>query len=283
MTVNLSFSMGWHVPDIDSFYTELHQTTSESRDVHDAPTPTSSEFREFLKNNVGDTEPSSRALDIGCGATAIHALSCAKHGFARVDAVDINQRSLAFARTLAGKREETRDIHFTEGSALELPFDDNSMDLAVLLGVIHHTDKPKAALEEAARVLKPGGIAYLGVYCFQDSWFHWLIWSLRLVSYVLPFRVAHFVFRRSVTMNDFFLDHMYVPTLWLFRGQDIEDYVSTCGMRVEAQWPSKFDTLHGKSLLGRSLTGDGLYRIFVCRKLPDRDIAQAPKSNPDEN
>ena len=45
-----------------------------------------------------------------------------------------------------------------ERFALEaLPIDDQSLDAATLVLVLHHLPEPSAAVSEAARVLKPGG------------------------------------------------------------------------------------------------------------------------------
>lgn len=43
------------------------------------------------------------------------------------------------------------------GSALAMPFDDNSFDLVFSHGVLHHIPDVKSAQREIARVLKPGG------------------------------------------------------------------------------------------------------------------------------
>ncbi len=47
-------------------------------------------------------------------------------------------------------------------SVLELPFEDNSFDAIFYHHVIEHVPDPKKSIEELARVLKPGGMMYVG-------------------------------------------------------------------------------------------------------------------------
>jgi ArsR family transcriptional regulator len=49
------------------------------------------------------------------------------------------------------------NVQISEGSLEALPIDDATLDLALVVHVLHHVPEPALALAEAARVLKPGG------------------------------------------------------------------------------------------------------------------------------
>lgn len=98
-----------------------------------------------------------RVLDVGCGDGGLTRLM-AQAG-AIVTGVEVSPRQLAKARAAAPVAGET----YHEGGAEHLPADDASVDIVVFFNSLHHV--PVAgqgqALAEAARVLKPGGLAYI--------------------------------------------------------------------------------------------------------------------------
>ena len=85
-------------------------------------------------------------LDVGTG-TGLFAEAFSKMG-ARVFGVDVSADSLAAAR------KHLPAAVFAEGAAEKLPFDDASFDLVFLGHVLHETDDPLRALEEARRVAR---------------------------------------------------------------------------------------------------------------------------------
>ena len=54
-----------------------------------------------------------------------------------------------------------------------LPFADASFDAVYSFGVLHHTPDTQVAVEEARRVLRPGGRAIVSLY-HRHSAFHWI-------------------------------------------------------------------------------------------------------------
>ena len=59
-------------------------------------------------------------------------------------------------------------LNLVEHNASELPIDDASMDLVVSNAVWEHIDKVELANREVARILKPGGVAYIEIHLFPS-------------------------------------------------------------------------------------------------------------------
>lgn len=60
--------------------------------------------------------------------------------------------------------------------AKELPFRNNSFDIALLLQVLEHVDAPDKVIKEAARILKPNGVLVISVpffYPLHDMPYDW--------------------------------------------------------------------------------------------------------------
>jgi len=71
-----------------------------------------------------------------------------------------------------------------QGSMLECPFLNNSMDFVVSIGCFHHTGDTQRCIDETLRVLRPGGHAYIMVYN-RFSYRQWRRWPLKTLLSVL--------------------------------------------------------------------------------------------------
>jgi SAM-dependent methyltransferase len=56
------------------------------------------------------------------------------------------------------------NVHFLQADLFNLPFADDTFDLVMSLGVLHHTPDPRRAFASLPRVLKPGGKLTITVY-----------------------------------------------------------------------------------------------------------------------
>ena len=110
---------------------------------------------------------SARIIEIGAG-TGRYSHTLARMG-CTVDAVELVQHNINQFKARTGDGER---ISITRGSACDLSaFPDDTYDLTLLLGPMYHlfTEAEKqAALSEAIRVTKPGGVIF-AAYCMADS------------------------------------------------------------------------------------------------------------------
>jgi ubiquinone/menaquinone biosynthesis C-methylase UbiE len=69
-------------------------------------------------------------------------------------------------------------------NALDLSFPDNTFDAVWSNGVLHATGDTARAIQEARRVLKPGGRAMISHFYRKPSWMYWLNrWGRENIEY----------------------------------------------------------------------------------------------------
>ncbi|HKD56575.1 MAG TPA: methyltransferase domain-containing protein, partial [Hyphomicrobiaceae bacterium] len=115
-----------------------------------------------------------RILDVGCGSGALDRILAARLGTAaRIDAIDVNPFLLREAVELA--REFGDRIGFTPGSALNLPFPEETFDCVFSVTVLEECDANRA-IAEMLRVARPG--ARIGIVVRAIDLAQW--WNLEL-------------------------------------------------------------------------------------------------------
>ena len=110
-------------------------------------------------------------LEIGCGM-GYDSLEFLKRGV-RVTATDLTPNAVALARRhFELKKVQAEDVR--TANALDLPFPDNTFDAVWANGVLHATGDSQRAVQEARRVLKPGGRAIISHFYRKPSWMYLL-------------------------------------------------------------------------------------------------------------
>ena len=108
------------------------------------------DIAEQLKNTSCET-----LLDVGCGTGFLIDL-LAKQRSANYCGLDLSEEMIKIAR---GKN--ISGAEFLIGSAEQLPYPDGSFDVVTCSQSFHHYPHPEKAMQEAYRVLKPGGLYFL--------------------------------------------------------------------------------------------------------------------------
>jgi ArsR family transcriptional regulator len=106
----------------------------------------------YLWAVLGLIDPTLVVGDIGCGTGQLTA-TIAPH-VRRVVAVDGSQDMLEAARK---RLQDVPNAELRQGELESLPMQDEELDAAMLSLVLHYAPEPARALEEVARVLRPGG------------------------------------------------------------------------------------------------------------------------------
>ena len=101
--------------------------------------------------------PGQKLLDVagGTGDVSFKFLKRAGHGHATV--CDLTENMLVEGRKRAEAAQMADSLDWVVGDAMNLPFEDNSFDVYTISFGIRNVTRPQEALNEAYRVLRPGG------------------------------------------------------------------------------------------------------------------------------
>jgi len=102
-------------------------------------------------------KPGMSLLDIGCGPGSITAGLAEATGPGRAVGVDTSETALERARGDAA-HAGIKNLEYQIADAYDLPFSDGSFEVAHMHQVLQHLSAPERALQEAIRVLVPGGV-----------------------------------------------------------------------------------------------------------------------------
>jgi len=105
--------------------------------------------------------PGSKLLDVGCGTGALVSQLVQK-GYRAVGVDPQNAK-------LAERKRGESSLDLRRASAEDLPFSDEEFDAVIFADVLEHIEEGPA-LNEAFRVLAPGGILLLTVPAFAKLW-----------------------------------------------------------------------------------------------------------------
>lgn len=188
-------------------------------------------------------------LDLGCG-NGQNTLKAAKIA-RRVTGVEIDQRLLKQA-IFFKVCEKVKNVQFEKGNLeKKLKFGANTFDKVMLLDVLEHLHSRDQLLAEIRRILKPGGLLFLGVPNSGTSWKK-LQRSVGLSSLADPDHKIEFsqdTISKLLTKHNFKIRHLgYAP--------------------YDTPWRGLFDAIGGFSL--------SLYKFFWRWRL------QLAQKNPHE-
>jgi len=98
--------------------------------------------------------PRIRVADLGAGEGMISQLLA--RNAEKVYCIDSSPRMVEVGKELAVKNG-LQNLEYKLGDIEDVPLADKSVDLAILSQALHHAEKPLLAIQEAHRILRPGG------------------------------------------------------------------------------------------------------------------------------
>jgi ubiquinone/menaquinone biosynthesis C-methylase UbiE len=145
-TTNVIEKIGKYWDERSSVFDKEHDTEDINAWIHS------------LEKLLG-TDKNKSVLDLGTG-TGFLANMTAKLGYSTIG-VDISKEMMSYAVRHA-KAMESNAVYI-EGSALDLPFMDNTVDFIINARLIWTIVEPDVSIKEWLRVIKPGGT----MFCFN--------------------------------------------------------------------------------------------------------------------
>lgn len=204
-------------------------------------------------------------LDAGCGMGR-NSFWPLKWGATDVTAFDLDPRTVARARETL---KEFPNVSIVQKSIYEIDWK-NKFDIAMSIGVIHHLEDPRKALQNMVNSLKQGGMLLIWVYSYDGNELYVNIFNpiRKYITCKLPVSVVHFM--------SYFLS---VP-LWTF----VKIFRGPSGYFKQL---SRFDLWHIHSIVFDQLiptvanywNRNDLEKLFGNLGLRDVSIERTPNGN----
>ena len=176
-------------------------------------------------------------IDIGCGA-GTQALLWAGVGH-RVRALDVNQPLVAIGRERAAKAGVP--VQFDVGTATALPYANASADVVLMPELLEHVPEWERCLEEAVRVVRPGGLLYIST----SNWLCPVQQEFQLPVYSwYPPALKRWCERKAVTTHPHWVEHARYPAVNWFSFYGLSRWLQARGFRTF----DRFDLLSTRAL-----------------------------------
>ena len=185
-------------------------------------------------------------LDAGCGGGR-NTIAMAQLGAAEAHGIDIGAAGINDARARAGALP---NIVFKQASVEAIPYPDDTFDVIWCAGVLMHVGNDEKALDELARVLKPGGLLYMLVYATGG-----LRWPLIQLLKPIAGQIGQPSMEQAVEMSGIaankrrtFIDDLFCPKFDFYHWDRLRLMLEKRGLGQIARWGPEARHDHEHSL-----------------------------------
>jgi len=133
----------------ETYFSDIAENWDHLRSLHYPETAIEAAILEHLNK-----PEYNRVVDLGTGTGRMLALLAPRAQDA--EGLDLSHHMLTVARANLN-RAEIRNARVRQGDVANTPFETSSADLVIVHQVLHYLEQPEDVIDEAARILKPGG------------------------------------------------------------------------------------------------------------------------------
>ncbi|HEY6502873.1 MAG TPA: class I SAM-dependent methyltransferase [Chitinophagaceae bacterium] len=217
------------------------------------------------------------AMDMGCGTGRWTKMIADKVDF--VEAVDPSSAIFVADRLL----KNTPNVRLTQASVDTLPFEDDTFDFVMSIGVLHHIPDTQKAMSDCVSKVKRGGFFYTYLYYSLDNrgFFFRLLFAasnlVRMLVSKLPAGVKKFV-------CDVLAILFYMPFVWLgrlFKMMGLKKLAAKLPLSIYQEQPfyiirndsldrfgTKLEQRFSKKQVEEMMIKAGLHEIIVSPGMP---------------
>jgi ubiquinone/menaquinone biosynthesis C-methylase UbiE len=117
--------------------------------------------REYADKLVSRGFHRGRIIDVGCGFGAMNIVLARRFVDSEIVGIDLSDPLLRLANRSAQAADLGDRVRFEKADVHQIPYDDDSFDVAISTNMVHLVDNPVQMLDEIERILVPDGCLFI--------------------------------------------------------------------------------------------------------------------------
>jgi len=102
-----------------------------------------------------------KIIDVGCGFGATNLALAQRFPDSEILGIDLSEPLLDIANEAANEANFSGRVRFEKADVQQIPYPENSFDVAININMLHLVDDPIRMLNEIERILVPGGFLFI--------------------------------------------------------------------------------------------------------------------------